>query len=66
MMVKVGHTIHDGAAEPVMVILSERDKRNIAHMTPGCTRYCVYPSGINPRLIEAWMDSTEREAPYVG
>ena len=44
MKVKVGNKIYDGEQEPVMVILSEGDKKNIANMHPDATKYCIYPA----------------------
>jgi hypothetical protein len=44
MKVKVGNKIYDCENEPVMVILSEQDKINIANMLPDATQYCVYPA----------------------
>jgi len=56
MKVKVGNTIYDGEKEPVMVILTEADKRNIANMLPEATRYCAYPEEWTEDIIEKWMD----------
>lgn len=55
MKVKVGNTIYDGEVEPVMVILTEQDKKNIANMAPTATRYCVYPDKCKAERIERWM-----------
>jgi len=49
MKVKVGTRVYDGEIEPVMVILSEKDKENIRDMGPRATKYCSYPEG--------WTDS---------
>ena len=38
MKVKVGNKIYDGENEPVMVILSKGDKKNIANMIPSGTK----------------------------
>jgi len=57
MKVKVGNKIYDGEKEPVMVILTEADKQNIANMLPEATRYCAYPSEEwTENIIEEWMD----------
>ena len=60
MKVKVGDRIYDGKNEPVMVILSEGEKKQIAEMPPGITRYCVYPdhgdlTANNHKKLKAWM-----------
>jgi len=43
MKVKVGNKIYDVEEEPVMVILSNEEKEQIANMHPDNTKYCVYP-----------------------
>ena len=43
MKVKVGNKIYDSNDEPVMVILSRREKEQIANMHPDTTKYCIYP-----------------------
>lgn len=56
MQFKVGDTIYDGRDEPLMVILSEQDKRNIAAMLPGRTKYCQYPEEkFTAEQIDEWM-----------
>lgn len=60
MKVKVGDTVYDGTKVPVMVILTEEDKKNIAAMTPEQTRYCQFPDGIDregQQKIRYWMDA---------
>ncbi len=49
MKVKVGNKVYDGKKEPVMVILSQGEKEQIANMQAEATKYCVYPS------IEGWI-----------
>ncbi len=44
MKVKICDKIYDSEQEPIMVILSEVDKKNIANMHPEATKYCVYPT----------------------
>jgi len=56
MKVKVGNKIYDGEKEPVMVILTEKDKENIANMLPGCTKYCMFPSNYSLLEMEKWME----------
>jgi hypothetical protein len=55
MKVKVGDTIYDGEHVPVMAILSDDDKRNIANMSPECTKYAAFPDGSPQVEIERWM-----------
>jgi hypothetical protein len=42
-----------------MVILTEDDKFNIAHMAPEATKYCAYPETMTPKEAEKWMDDVE-------
>ena len=57
MKIKVGNTIYDSDEEPVMVILTEQDKKNIANMTPEATKYCGWPDDQDwtPDAILKWM-----------
>jgi hypothetical protein len=57
MKVKVGSKIYDGEHEPVMVILSEEDKKNISNMLPEATKYCSFPDDVafDPEEILKWM-----------
>ncbi|MCJ7807969.1 MAG: hypothetical protein MUP73_04555 [Dehalococcoidia bacterium] len=57
MKVKVGDTVYDGDKEPVMVILTDKDKENIRDMLPTAIRYCMYPTtGWSQEDIVAWME----------
>jgi hypothetical protein len=63
MKVKVGNKIYDGKKEPVMVILTEGEKKQIAEMGKA-KKYCVYPSTKywttdNYKNIKEWMKSTK-------
>lgn len=60
MKVKVGNHIYDGEKEPVMVILSKGERKQIANMAPDATKYCVYPdieewTRNDYEKIKAWM-----------
>lgn len=60
MKVKVGDKIYDGEYEPVMVILSEGEKKQIATMPPNVTKYCIYPftnewTANDYKKIKNWM-----------
>lgn len=57
MKVKVGDRVYDGEKEPVMVILSDDDKKNIASMSPKDTKYCSFPtSGVTPGEVQEWVE----------
>jgi hypothetical protein len=55
MKVKVGSKIYDGNDQPVMVILSKKDKFNIAHMPPRVRCYCSFPDGMDAKKVLQWM-----------
>ena len=54
-LVKVGDKIYSGDEQPIMVILTERDKYNITNMAPEMTRYAEYPDHYDPEEIHIWM-----------
>lgn len=61
MKVKIGNKIYNSEDEPIMVILSEKDKENIKNMAPYCTKYCSFPNPTDREYIEKFMlDSTEK------
>ncbi len=66
MKVKVGNTIFDGEFEPVMVILSDLDKQNIANMAEDATRYARFPDEYDKDSAAWWIqdDTYWRDAPY--
>jgi hypothetical protein len=55
MKVKVGDTVYDGQEAPVMVVLTPKDKENIANMAPEATAYCCYPDGMDDGEVLQWM-----------
>lgn len=62
MKIKIGNKIYTAEEYgPIMVILRESDKYNIANMPPEATRYCVYPPKEewiknDYEKIQAWME----------
>lgn len=59
MKVKVGNEVFDGGREPVMVILTPEDKKNIAAMPPFAIKYCAYPEErFKVEDIRRWMSET--------
>ena len=42
MKVKIGTVVYDAETQPIMVILTQQDKKNIVNMAPEATRYCCY------------------------
>ncbi len=57
MKVKVGDKVYDGAKEPVMVILSDFDKVNIANMPANMFRYASAPHRFDTKVLLKWMKS---------
>jgi len=55
MRVKVGETWYDGEECAVMVELTDKDRENIANMSPVCNRYCVYPDKMDADDVDKWM-----------
>jgi len=56
MRVKVGDRVYNGEEEPVMVILTDKDKENIAKMLPECAKYCEHPDGMDDEEVYKWME----------
>ena len=57
MKVKIGNKVYDAENQPIMVILSDKDKENIANMDENATKYCAYPdSGYSIEEIKEFMD----------
>ena len=60
MKVKIGSTIYDGLNEPIMVILTERDKKGIAKLDKDDMKFCHYPTGIDIKIINEWMNQDSK------
>jgi len=54
MRVKIGNKIYDSKIEPIMLILEEYNKEDIAHMG-AAKKYCEFPDGMNTNEIEEFM-----------
>ena len=61
MKIKIGNKIYDPNKEPVMLILDDQDKVNIAAMLPEAKKYCAYPDFMDPRKVECWMDDVRNQ-----
>lgn len=56
MKVKIFDKIYDANEQPIMIILTEQDKKNIANMHPDATKYACFPdTGFEKEFIERWM-----------
>ncbi len=56
MKVKIKNKIYDADKEPIMIILSEQDKINIAGMDKEHTKYCVYPTETSKEYLKEFME----------
>ncbi len=58
MQVKVGDTVYSSEDQPIMVILTDDDKRNIANMLPECTKYAMFQNDWGDEKAKlSWMDT---------
>ena len=55
MKVKIKDTIYNSEDEPVMLILTDKDRANIAKMLPECTMFCAYPDGLAEEVVDKFM-----------
>lgn len=56
MKIKVRNKIYDGEEEPIMLILSNKDKENIMNMAIEATKYCEWPRELFTKSeIDDWM-----------
>lgn len=59
MRVKVGQTWYEvTATTPILIEMTEADRRNIANMDPSCTMYAVFGDGdpLTPAQRLQWME----------
>lgn len=56
MKVKIGETIYDSESEPIMIILSSKEKKQISTMKKKDYKFCSYPDGMYVGLIHAFME----------
>lgn len=62
MKIKIGNIIYDAEEEPIMIILSKADKKNIAEMPANYQRYISYPEGKPKRPdMDEWTEVPESE-----
>ena len=56
MKVKIGDTIYDSSKEPIMLILSNKDKENISNMHEDATKFISFPNDKDLKDINKWSD----------
>jgi hypothetical protein len=55
MKVKIGDKIYDASEEPILLILTQEDKKNIENMTPDTTKYCAFPDNTSLEFVKEFM-----------
>jgi hypothetical protein len=60
MKVKIGYRMFDSHEEPIMIVMSEDDKKNIKKMPIDKFTYCTYPDRIPDDEILTWMKNYEK------
>ena len=61
MKVEIRGKVYDATKEPIIVILSDQDRKNINNMVSGATLYGVFPDGFsNPEAIKMMEDTKSR------
>ena len=56
MRIKIGDKVYNGTQEPVMVIFTESDKRNIERLLANdLTKYAQFPDGMSEEAMDAFM-----------
>lgn len=55
MKVKIGDQVYDSNEQPVLLILSDQDKENIANMHPDAHKYCVFPESVDENTVREFM-----------
>ena len=63
MKVKIGDTTYDSNNQPIMLILSDRDKENIRKMDPEAMKYAEFPKGYTKEEAEEWMKGPKKKEP---
>ena len=59
MYVKVGSQVWDSKVCPIMVVLSDEDKNNIANMSPKDAKYLSYPETMTEDEAREFMNLPE-------
>ena len=62
MFLVVGDKVYSPNAQPIMVVLSQEDKKNIANMAPEACCYCSYmDEKHSAEEVQEWMDKMVHE-----
>lgn len=57
MKVKIGNKLYDSNEEPIMLILTDDDKQNIAKMLEDKFKFISYPTGTPIEKVREFIDS---------
>ena len=60
MKVKIGNKVYNTEDEPIMIVLSDKDKENISNMGE-LTKYCGYPKDMDENIIVQFMDIKDEQ-----
>ena len=55
MKVKIGKKIYDSKEEPIMLILTDYNKKHISDMSPDNFKYCEYPENMSAEQAMTFM-----------
>lgn len=55
MKVKIGDKVYDANEEPIMLILNDSDKSNIANMHPDNYKYVAFPDKMDIADVKQFM-----------
>jgi hypothetical protein len=55
MKVKIRDKIYDASEEPVLLILTQEDKKNIENMSTNATKYCAFPDNTSLEVVKEFM-----------
>ena len=61
MKVKIGDKIYDAEVEPIILTISNEDRRNINNMAPDATLYCVYPEDMDSDEVIKLLKAAKEE-----
>jgi len=57
MKVKIRDEVYDSEKEPIMLILSDEDKKLIGSMNIRNYKYCIYPNSMSFRDVEGFVEA---------
>jgi len=55
MKVKIGDTVYDSSIEPILLILTPKERLDIISMPSNVDKYVSSPEGTDPRMITQWI-----------